>query len=59
MKTNKAEIGNARAGYGLLFTICGFAYIVAFALHHLFAPRLEQVPLSEAEQLAAGPESDN
>jgi len=53
------KTGNAKAGYGVLFTICGFAYILAFALHHLFAPRLEQVPLSEAEQLAAGPESDN
>jgi ACS family hexuronate transporter-like MFS transporter len=35
--------GNARGGYAILFTICGFAYIVAFVLHHLLAPRFEQI----------------
>jgi ACS family hexuronate transporter-like MFS transporter len=39
--------GNARGGYAILFTICGFAYIVAFVLHHLLAPRFEQIPGGE------------
>jgi ACS family hexuronate transporter-like MFS transporter len=44
--------GNANGGYAILFTICGFAYIVAFALHHLLAPRFEQIPAPDgpAEQ---------
>ena len=38
--------GNETAGYAILFGICAFAYLVAFALHHLLAPRFEQVQLS-------------
>ncbi len=33
--------GNVTAGYAVLFTICGSAYLVAFALNHLLAPRFE------------------
>jgi ACS family hexuronate transporter-like MFS transporter len=33
------------AGYAILFAICAGAYLVAFALHHLLAPRLEPVKL--------------
>jgi len=33
------------AGYAILFGICAGAYIVAFALNHLCAPRFEQVDL--------------
>jgi len=36
---------NVTAGYAILFGICGFAYLVAFALHHLCAPRFEQIKL--------------
>ena len=32
---------NVTAGYAILFTICGSAYLVAFALNHLLAPRFE------------------
>jgi ACS family hexuronate transporter-like MFS transporter len=38
--------GNVTAGYAILFTICGSAYLVAFGLHHLLAPKLE--PLDTA-----------
>jgi len=39
--------GHEVTGYTILFVICGFAYLAAFALHHLLAPRFEQVPLSQ------------
>ena len=31
--------GNVTAGYAVLFASCAFAYLVAFAVHHLLAPR--------------------
>ena len=37
-------------GYAFLFGVCAFAYLVAFAVHHVLAPRLEPIP---AETLAA------
>jgi ACS family hexuronate transporter-like MFS transporter len=43
------KLGNATAGYAILFSICGFAYLVAFVINHLLAPRFEQVQLP-AEQ---------
>lgn len=33
---------NVTAGYAILFTICGSAYLVAFALNHLLAPKFER-----------------
>ena len=36
--------GNVTAGYSILFVICAFAYLVAFALNHLCAPKFELVP---------------
>ena len=30
--------GNVTGGYTVLFTICAFAYLVAFVIHHLLAP---------------------
>ncbi len=38
-----AQSGSVNTGYGLLFAICGSAYLVAFALNHLCAPRFEKV----------------
>jgi ACS family hexuronate transporter-like MFS transporter len=35
--------GNVTAGYAILFTICGFAYLVAFAINHMLAPRFEPI----------------
>jgi ACS family hexuronate transporter-like MFS transporter len=34
-------LNNVTAGYAILFGICGCMYLVAFALHHLLAPRFE------------------
>ena len=50
------KLGKPTAGYSILFTFCGLAYVVAFALNHLLAPRFEQVYVPEIEQLEAGPE---
>jgi ACS family hexuronate transporter-like MFS transporter len=33
------------SGYAVLFAICGSAYLVAFALNHLLAPRFEPINL--------------
>jgi len=33
------------AGYSILFGICGSAYLVAFGINHLLAPRFEQIDL--------------
>lgn len=35
--------GNASAGYGILFAICGFAYLIAFALNNALAPRFDAI----------------
>jgi ACS family hexuronate transporter-like MFS transporter len=37
--------GNVTAGYALLFTIFGSAYLVAFAINHLLAPKFEPIQL--------------
>ena len=37
--------GNITAGYAILFGICGTAYLLAFAINHLLAPRYEPVKL--------------
>ncbi|MEO5769621.1 MAG: MFS transporter [Polyangia bacterium] len=39
--------GNVTAGYTVLFMICGSAYLVAFAINHLLAPRFEPIDLAE------------
>lgn len=39
--------GNATGAYAILFGICGFAYIAAFGVHHLLAPRFEQIRLPD------------
>ena len=36
--------GDVTAGYAILFTVCAFAYLVSFAIHHLLAPRFEPLP---------------
>ena len=37
--------GNVTAGYAILFTICGSAYLVAFVINHALAPRFEPIHL--------------
>ena len=36
---------NVAGGYALLFSICAGAYILAFAIQHILAPKFEQVEL--------------
>lgn len=33
----------AQKGYGILFCVCAFAYVVTFAVHHLLAPKLDPI----------------
>ncbi len=35
-------LGNVTEGYRILFAICASAYVVAFAIHHLLAPKFER-----------------
>ena len=37
------SLGNIHIGYNIIFTICAFAYLVAWLIMHLMAPRMEQV----------------
>jgi ACS family hexuronate transporter-like MFS transporter len=37
--------GDETAGYAILFSICAFAYLVAFAVNHVLAPRFEPVKI--------------
>jgi ACS family hexuronate transporter-like MFS transporter len=39
--------GNMSAGYAILFTVCGIAYLLAFALNHALAPRFEPVTMRD------------
>jgi ACS family hexuronate transporter-like MFS transporter len=39
--------GNITAGYNLLFTICGFTYLLAWVIIHLLTRKIEKVKLSE------------
>src|SRR4029077_2041163 len=38
---------NVKGGYAILFSICAFAYLVTFFVHHLLAPRFEQIKFQE------------
>lgn len=37
--------GNVTAGYAILFSICAFAYLITFVIHHFIAPKFDQVKL--------------
>jgi MFS transporter, ACS family, hexuronate transporter len=39
--------GNVTAGYTILFVVCGLAYVVAFAIGHLLAPKFAPVEIRE------------
>jgi len=39
--------GNVTAGYAILFGICGSAYLLAFALNHVLAPKFEVIEFGE------------
>jgi ACS family hexuronate transporter-like MFS transporter len=38
---------NPTAGYAILFAICGSAYLIAFGLNHLLAPKFEPIVLAD------------
>jgi ACS family hexuronate transporter-like MFS transporter len=40
------QIGKVELGYGILFTICGSAYLIAWVLMHLLVPRFKQIELN-------------
>ncbi|MHA4806640.1 MFS transporter [Flavitalea flava] len=40
------RLGNKGLGYNLIFLICGFAYLVAWVVMHLFAPKMKKVELA-------------
>src|ERR1700730_11014035 len=42
--------GNVTGGYNVLFIICAFAYLVAFGLNHLCAPKFEEMSAAELEK---------
>jgi ACS family hexuronate transporter-like MFS transporter len=39
--------GNITGGYNILFTVCGFTYLVAFLIIHLLTRNTDKVKLSE------------
>jgi ACS family hexuronate transporter-like MFS transporter len=43
--------GEVTAAYAILFTVCGSAYLLAFGLNHLLAPRFEPITLSPTVEL--------
>jgi ACS family hexuronate transporter-like MFS transporter len=38
--------GDISGGYAILFGICGSAYLIAFAVNHLLAPKFEPIQMS-------------
>ncbi len=38
-------LGNLTAGYNIIFTVCGLAYVLAWVLMHFLTPREKQVVL--------------
>src|SRR5262249_1562945 len=40
--------GNVTQGYYILFAICGSAYLIAFAINHLLAPKFEPIAMGDA-----------
>lgn len=42
---NYKAAGNIGGGYNLIFVICGFAYLLAWGVMHLFSPKMERVDI--------------
>lgn len=42
-----AALGKTELGYGILFVICGSAYLVAWVIMHLLAPKFKQIQLAD------------
>ncbi len=43
-----AALGKTELGYGILFVVCGSAYVAAWVIMHLLVPRFQQVKLEQA-----------
>lgn len=41
-----SELGKVEVGYGIMFVICGSAYLIAWILMHLLVPKFKQVDLT-------------
>lgn len=52
----QGSAGGESSGYAILFGICGSAYVLAFLINHLLAPRFEQVkfPVTPEPQPSTG-----
>jgi ACS family hexuronate transporter-like MFS transporter len=48
------KAGNPTAGYAVLFGFCGSAYLLAFGIHHLLAPKFEQISIEGVEPGGGG-----
>jgi ACS family hexuronate transporter-like MFS transporter len=44
LETNK-EAGHIIVGYNIIFTICGFAYLLAWIIMHILSPTMKRVQL--------------
>ncbi len=55
LDTFKAK-GDINMGYGILFAICAGAYLVAFGLSHLLAPKFEMVTLADDQPKPTTPQ---
>ncbi|HEX8425525.1 MFS transporter [Hymenobacter sp.] len=42
--------GNINTGYNIVFLVCGSAYLLAWLVMHLLAPRMKQITLDEPAQ---------
>ena len=43
-----AALGKTELGYGILFVVCGSAYLVAWVIMHLLVPKFKQIQLNES-----------
>ena len=37
------QLGQLEKGYSILFIVCGIAYLVAWVVMHLFAPKFKKI----------------
>ncbi len=42
---NYKAAGNIGGGYNIIFIICGFAYLLAWGVMHIFSPKMERVDI--------------
>jgi ACS family hexuronate transporter-like MFS transporter len=40
------ELGKVELGYGILFAVCGLAYLAAWLLMHVLAPKFKRIQLT-------------